>query len=134
MHEQLEKLCGFLLVNRNAEAAFEVPLVHTFTDTLTSSFGVTRTDANDKDNKSFRNPLHILADWMQFQMLLRYTDAPQPDPTANRHQQADACATKPHPRGSGHAAAGPEPVDRLVDAYAGVGLFAALAPEETSPA
>jgi CxxC motif-containing protein (DUF1111 family) len=42
---------------------------------------VTRTDANDKDNKSFRNPLHILADWMQFQLLMRFTDAPKPDPT-----------------------------------------------------
>ena len=41
---------------------------------------VTRTAADDRDNKSFKNPLHILADWMQFQMLMRFTDAPQPDP------------------------------------------------------
>ncbi len=41
---------------------------------------VTRTDANDKDNKAFRNPLHILADWMQFQLLMRFTDEPKPDP------------------------------------------------------
>ncbi len=27
---------------------------------------VTRTDPNDSDNEAFNNPLHILADWMQF--------------------------------------------------------------------
>jgi len=31
-------------------------------------------------NQSFFNPLHILPDWLQFQMLMRFTDAPQPDP------------------------------------------------------
>ncbi len=41
---------------------------------------VTRTQPNDNDNQAFRNPLHILADWMQFQLLMRFTDAPQPDP------------------------------------------------------
>jgi len=41
---------------------------------------VTRTDTNDSDNKSFTNPLHILADWMQFQLLMRFTDAPKPVP------------------------------------------------------
>jgi len=41
---------------------------------------VTRTDNNDKNNQSFFNPLHILADWMQFQILMRFTEAPQPDP------------------------------------------------------
>ena len=40
---------------------------------------VTRTDSNDLKNQSFSNPVHILADWMQFQMLMRFTDAPQPD-------------------------------------------------------
>ena len=42
---------------------------------------VTRTQNNDKGppaNQSFFNPLHILADWMQFQLLMRFTDAPQP--------------------------------------------------------
>ncbi|MGZ5234844.1 MAG: di-heme oxidoredictase family protein [Caldimonas sp.] len=41
---------------------------------------VTRTDTNDNVNQSFRNPLHLLADWMQFQIMMRFTDAPQPDP------------------------------------------------------
>jgi hypothetical protein len=41
---------------------------------------VTRTDPDDAQNESFNNPLHIIADWMQFALLLRFTDAPQPDP------------------------------------------------------
>jgi hypothetical protein len=41
---------------------------------------VTRTDTTDALNESFSNPVHILADWMQFQMLMRFTDGPQPDP------------------------------------------------------
>src|SRR5215510_554360 len=41
---------------------------------------VTRMDNDDKGNQSFNNPLHILADWMQFPLLMRFTDAPQPDP------------------------------------------------------
>ena len=39
---------------------------------------VTRTDRNDSKNQSFFNPIHILADWMQFQLMMRFTDAPQP--------------------------------------------------------
>jgi hypothetical protein len=42
---------------------------------------VTRTQSDDVGppaNQSFNNPLHILADWMQFQLLMRFTDAPQP--------------------------------------------------------
>ena len=44
---------------------------------------VTRTQTNDVGppaNQSFNNPIHILADWMQFTLLMRFTDAPQPDP------------------------------------------------------
>jgi CxxC motif-containing protein (DUF1111 family) len=41
---------------------------------------VTRMDNDDEVNQSFFNPLHILADWMQFQLMMRFTDAPQPDP------------------------------------------------------
>jgi Di-haem oxidoreductase, putative peroxidase len=41
---------------------------------------VTRTDTDDSENESFTNPLHILADWMQFSLLMRFTDGPQPDP------------------------------------------------------
>jgi Di-haem oxidoreductase, putative peroxidase len=42
---------------------------------------VTRTATNDKSNDGFNNPLHIMADWMQFQLLMRFTDAPQSDPS-----------------------------------------------------
>jgi hypothetical protein len=41
---------------------------------------VVRTSANDVHNQGFKNPLHILPDWMQFQLLMRFMDAPQPDP------------------------------------------------------
>jgi CxxC motif-containing protein (DUF1111 family) len=41
---------------------------------------VTRMDPDDEVNQAFNNPLHILADWMQFQLLMRFTDAPKPDP------------------------------------------------------
>jgi cytochrome c551/c552 len=41
---------------------------------------VTRTDLDDSRNAAFDNPLHILADWLQFSLLMRFTDAPQPDP------------------------------------------------------
>jgi CxxC motif-containing protein (DUF1111 family) len=41
---------------------------------------VTRMDTSDEINQAFNNPLHILADWMQFQLLMRFTDAPKPDP------------------------------------------------------
>jgi CxxC motif-containing protein (DUF1111 family) len=45
---------------------------------------VTRMDKNDKFNQSFTNPVHILADWMQFQLLMRFTDAAQPDPNPSQ--------------------------------------------------
>jgi len=48
---------------------------------------VTRTATDDTRNQSFTNPRHILADWMQFQMLMRFTDAPQPDPHPNNSAQ-----------------------------------------------
>jgi hypothetical protein len=48
---------------------------------------VTRTAADDSDNQSFNNPLHILADWMEFQIMMRFTDAPQPDPNPSTSAQ-----------------------------------------------
>lgn len=47
---------------------------------------VTRMDANDDFNQAFNNPVHILADWMQFSLLMRFTDGPQP--AANPSQSA----------------------------------------------
>lgn len=39
---------------------------------------VTRVDENDSDNEGFDNPLHLMADWMQFSLFMRFLDAPQP--------------------------------------------------------
>ena len=47
---------------------------------------VTRMDTNDDGNQAFSNPVHILADWMQFSLLMRFTDGPQP--VANMSQSA----------------------------------------------
>jgi CxxC motif-containing protein (DUF1111 family) len=48
---------------------------------------VTRTAPDDSTNEAFNNPLHILADWMQFTLLMRFTDAPQPDPNPSASAQ-----------------------------------------------
>jgi hypothetical protein len=44
---------------------------------------VIRTQPNEVGppaNQSFNNPVHILPDWMQFQLMMRFIDAPQSDP------------------------------------------------------
>ena len=41
---------------------------------------VLRTATNDAGNQAFDNPIHILPDWMQFQVMMRFTDGPAPDP------------------------------------------------------
>lgn len=41
---------------------------------------VIRTARNDSGNQGFDNPLHILPDWLQFQLMMRFTDGPAPDP------------------------------------------------------
>jgi hypothetical protein len=41
---------------------------------------VVRTDPNDSANQAFNSPLHIMPDWLQFQLMMRFIDAPQPDP------------------------------------------------------
>src|SRR5438067_1654197 len=48
---------------------------------------VTRMDANDDLNQAFQNPVHILADWMQFSLLMRFTDGPQPAPNPSHSAQ-----------------------------------------------
>lgn len=47
---------------------------------------VVRTDSNESKNQRFDNPLHILPDWQQFQILMRFTDGPAP--AANPSQSA----------------------------------------------
>jgi hypothetical protein len=41
---------------------------------------VVRTDNTDFKNQNFNNPLHIMPDWQQFQILMRFSDGPAPDP------------------------------------------------------
>src|SRR5713226_7213090 len=41
---------------------------------------VVRTDTDDSNSDGFNNPLHIMPDWMMFQLMMRFMDAPQPDP------------------------------------------------------
>jgi len=41
---------------------------------------VVRTDTTEIRNQKFDNPLHIMPDWQQFQILMRFTDGPTPDP------------------------------------------------------
>ena len=50
----------------------------------------TRVDTNDSRNQSFNNPIHLLADWMQFTLFMRFLDGPKPVPfslSAQRGQQ-----------------------------------------------
>ena len=51
---------------------------------------VTRMDNDDEVNQAFKNPLHIMADWMQFQLMMRFTDGPQPDPNGQASVQSGA--------------------------------------------
>jgi CxxC motif-containing protein (DUF1111 family) len=39
---------------------------------------VVRTDNNESRNQDFDNPRHIMPDWQQFQILMRFTDGPVP--------------------------------------------------------
>ncbi len=48
---------------------------------------VIRTDADEHNNQAFNNPLHILPDWLQFEMLMRFTDGPSPDPNPSASAQ-----------------------------------------------
>jgi hypothetical protein len=48
---------------------------------------VTRTAPDDSGNQAFDNPKHMLADWMQFQIMMRFMDAPQPDPSPSPSAQ-----------------------------------------------
>jgi len=41
---------------------------------------ITRTDPTDERNQSFKNPVHLLADWMQFSLFMRFLDGPAPAP------------------------------------------------------
>jgi hypothetical protein len=51
---------------------------------------ITRTDADDSGNHGFDNPLHELADWMMFQIMMRFTDGPAPDPHPSASAQRGA--------------------------------------------
>jgi CxxC motif-containing protein (DUF1111 family) len=50
----------------------------------------TRTDLDDSRNQGFNNPVHELADWMQFTLFMRFLDGPHPvafSSSARRGQQ-----------------------------------------------
>jgi CxxC motif-containing protein (DUF1111 family) len=51
---------------------------------------ITRTDTNDARNQAFNNPMHMLADWLEFAIFMRQLAPPQPAPfsaSALRGQQ-----------------------------------------------
>ena len=50
----------------------------------------TRIDTNDNRNQGFNNPLHLLADWMQFTLFMRFLDGPQPVPFSTTAQKGQA--------------------------------------------
>jgi Di-haem oxidoreductase, putative peroxidase len=55
---------------------------------------VTRTDDDDANNESFKNPLHELADWMQFTLFMRFLDGPKPAPLTERASHGKALFEK----------------------------------------
>jgi hypothetical protein len=57
---------------------------------------IVRTDRNDLKNQSFNNPVHIMPDWLQFAMLMRFTDGPEPD--SNPSNSAIASVLEPSRR------------------------------------
>jgi len=66
---------------------------------------VTRTATDDLKNEGFNNPLHIMSDWMQFSLFMRFLDAPQPaDLTASAKRGQDLFGTGPDKPGIGCAA------------------------------
>jgi CxxC motif-containing protein (DUF1111 family) len=51
---------------------------------------ITRTDITDINNQGFNNPMHMLADWLEFAIFMRELAPPQPaplSPSAHRGQQ-----------------------------------------------
>ncbi len=62
----------------------------------------TRIDTNDNRNQSFNNPIHLLADWMQFTLFMRFLDGPQPVPfTASALRGQQLFGTDPNHPGVG---------------------------------
>jgi hypothetical protein len=51
---------------------------------------IARTADDDAENEAFTNPLHLLADWMQFTLFMRFLDAPQPAPLSQSAQAGRA--------------------------------------------
>ena len=47
-----------------------------------------RTDTTRSRTSISTIPLHILPDWQQFQILMRFTDGPAPDPNSERQREA----------------------------------------------
>ena len=75
---------------------------------------ITRTDPNDARNQSFYNPLHIVADWLQFALFMRFLDAPQPVALAASAQRG-------------------KQLFGIDSAHPGVGCFACHTPQMVTP-
>ena len=48
---------------------------------------VNRTEESDDGNEGFSNPVHLLADWMQFTLFMRFLDGPTPVPLSPSAQK-----------------------------------------------
>ena len=75
---------------------------------------ITRTDPNDARNQGFSNPLHIIPDWLQFALFMRFLDAPQPVALAASAQR-------------GQQLFGMDP------SHPGIGCFACHTPQMVTP-
>jgi Di-haem oxidoreductase, putative peroxidase len=68
----------------NVELGITNELFPTATEENPACMGSEKPEPNDvlraEPDDMFNNPLHVLPDWMQFQLLMRFMDAPQPDP------------------------------------------------------
>jgi CxxC motif-containing protein (DUF1111 family) len=63
---------------------------------------VTRMEADDSHNEGFNNPIHLLADWMQFTLFMQFLDGPKPVPfTASAERGRQLFGTDPQNPGIG---------------------------------
>ena len=75
---------------------------------------ITRTDPDDARNQSFFNPLHILPDWLEFALFMRFLDAPKPVAFSASAQRG-------------------EQLFGIDPAHPGVGCFACHSPQMITP-
>jgi CxxC motif-containing protein (DUF1111 family) len=76
---------------------------------------ITRTAPDDTENQSFYNPLHVLPDWLEFSLFMRFLDAPRPVPFSTSAQRG-------------------EQLFGIDTARPGIGCFACHSPKMVTPA